>query len=71
MKNRTLKSIKAGEKFQVDGSNTVHVAKSAAVLCGRGYVRIDTTLVVMETGRAVSLDSVVNTHGSNKVSVFS
>ncbi len=71
MKKRTLKSIKAGEKFQVDGSNRVHVAKTAAMLCGRGYVRVETTLVVSETGSAVSIDDCVNIHGSNPVAVFS
>ncbi len=69
MRARTVKSIRKGERFQVEGSNLVHVAQSDAMLCGRGYVRIDTITVVGETGSSCSVANVVNIHGSNKVTV--
>jgi hypothetical protein len=67
-KTRTLKSIKAGEKFQVMGHSAAHTATKDAALCGAGYVRVETSSKPTEVGQT---SYVVNMHGSCEVQVFS
>lgn len=65
----SIRKVQAGMKFRVEGSEVWHVAKTRAMACGRGYVRIETIPQTEGTVFHGRVEPVVNVHGSNRVEV--
>lgn len=63
---KQVKSIKRGDKFRVSGLLAVHLAQSDAMVCHRGYIRIETLKVGTRGGAEVTSPDCVNVHGTTE-----